>query len=439
MQSFIPDSMRLLVVGINHRTAPVALRERLAFSPEQLSTALKNFQLKFPGAEVVILSTCNRVEAYIARPLRSEPTPESLAHFLADFHAVPQAEVAPHVYHHEDRAVVEHLFAVASSLDSMVVGETQILSQVKQAYQAACDASTSGKIFHALFQRALGAAKDVHQRTGLSSGRLSIASVAVELVQSVFDRFNDKTVLCVGAGKMAGMMLRHLRELSPKKVIIANRSPGRAEEMATEFGGHVALLEGLSDLLVEADIVLTSTGASEPIIRDADFAGIIKRRRYRPLVMVDIAVPRDVESAVGRHQNVYLYNVDDLQEVAAGNKAKRDQAIQAARDVLREAVEEFLKWFAARDIGPLVKALYEQCHAYAEAELKETLARNPQMMPEQRAELERMTHRLVGKILHGPVTELTTRAENTARPMLAGALRKLFNLANELPPDAQQK
>ncbi len=460
MQSFIPDSLRLLVAGLNHRTAPLALREAVDFSAAQAADATARFRQAFPQAELVILSTCNRMEFYVARPVSAEPSLETIARFIAEFHGIAPDALPSHLYHHEDRAMVEHLFSVASSLDSMVVGETQILSQVKQAYHHAHAPLSSagkaaerlegkdtgaGKVLHALFQRALAAAKDVHEKTGLSAGRLSVASVAVDLAASVFDRFDDKTVLCVGAGKMAALMLRHLAGLKPRQVLIANRSLERAQALAAQFRSEdpanaqrnpeARPLSQLDALLTEADILLTSTGAAdeagEPLITEARFKALLKPRRYRPIVMVDIAVPRDIDPAIAKLPNVYLYNIDDLQEVAAGNRSKRDQEIAAARALVHAHVEEFLRWFAARDVGPLIKALYEQSHAHARTELDAHFARNPDLSPEQRAQYERLTHRLVGKLLHGPVTQLTTHTEASTRPMLSAAIKRLFNLKDD--------
>lgn len=444
-------SLRLLVVGLNHRTAPLALRETVAFTPVQAAEATRAFLQKFPTAEIVILSTCNRVELYMARPLSAEPSLEGVAAFLAEFHNLNAEQLRGHLYHREDREMIEHLFSVASSLDSMVVGETQILSQVKHAYLHGCTpvagekqtaaakaAAGVGKVLHALFQRALSAAKDVHEKTALSTGHLSVASVAVDVAASVFDRFDDKTVLCVGAGKMATLMLRHMAELKPRKLLIANRSPERAQRLAAEFAalGHAEArsIDDLDALLAEADILLTSTGAAQPIITAARYKAVLKPRRYRPIVMVDIAVPRDIEQEVAALSNVYLYNIDDLQEVAAGNRGKRDQEIATARQLLTTHVDEFLRWFAARDVGPIVKALFEHANALGRAELEAHLARHPDASSEQRAELEKLVHRVIAKLLHSPVTQLTTRAEATARPMLAEAMRKLFEIPEAADP-----
>jgi glutamyl-tRNA reductase len=441
------QAMRLLVVGLNHRTAPVDLREAVASSPAHAAAATEAFRAKYPHAELVILSTCNRVELYMARPESRQPTLESVVEFLADFHGIQGERLCGHLYHHEDRGMIEHLFAVASSLDSMVVGETQILSQVKHAYLHGCDPTKGmagtgvGKVLHGLFQRALAAAKEVHEKTELATGHLSVASVAVDLAASVFKGFDDKLVLCVGAGNMGLLMLRHLADLKPRRVVIVNRTIERAEGLAAEFaegGGKAEArpFEELNELLGEADILLTCTGAGVPVITEERFKPVHKRRGKRAMVMVDIGVPRDIEPGVAKLKNVYLYNIDDLQEMAARNQGKRDREMAAAREMLKGHVEGFLKWFSARDMGPLVKALYEQAEGLARAELETHFARHPDMAEEERTEVARLARRLVAKLLHGPVTQLTTHAETTARPMLAEAVRRLFEIPAEEATEA---
>lgn len=419
MRSFIPPSSpppRLLVLGLNHKTAPLSVRETLAFSEVQTGLALAQFRGQFPQAEAVLLSTCNRVELYVATAAEAAIPLEVLTHFLSSTHKLDPRLLGPHLYVYEQRKMVDHLFAVTTSLDSIIVGETQILAQVKQAYQLAAQHQAVDKTFHALFQRALAAAKDAHETTRLAAGRLSVASVAVDLAASVFDRFDDKTVLCVGAGKMAALMLRHLAGLKPRRLVIANRSLENAEKLAAEFLPLIPSVEArpfeeLDGLLTQADIVLTSTGAPQPIVTASRMRGLQKARRYRPAVIVDIAVPRDVESEVSSLQNIYLYNVDDLQNRAAGNRVNRDAQIAAAKARLDVHAEGFFKWLAARDVGPLVKALYEHCQGIARAELEAAYARAPDLTEEQRAELQRLTHRLVGKILHTPVTTLTASSQ----------------------------
>jgi glutamyl-tRNA reductase len=433
------QAMRLLVVGLSHRTAPLDLREAIAFNPAQSAEATAAFKAKYPHAELVILSTCNRVELYLARPASPQPALQAVVEFLAGFHGIKPDRLSGHLYHHEDRAMIEHLFAVTSSLDSMVVGETQILSQVKHAYLHGCDTSKClgamgvGKVLHGLFQRALAAAKDVHEHTQLATGHLSIATVAVDLAASVFKGFDDKTVLCVGAGNMGLLMLRHLADLKPGRVVIVNRTLERAQDLAAEFAASGGQAEArpfpeLDNLLEQADILLTCTGAGVPVISEKRYRAVHKCRGGRAIVMVDIGVPRDIEPGVAKLKNVHLYNIDDLQEMAQRNKGKRDREMAAARELLCNHVDGFLQWFGARDMGPLVKALYEQAHAVAHAELDAHFSKHPELAGSHRAAMERLAQRLVAKLLHGPVTQLTTHADLTARPMLAEAVRRLFEL-----------
>ena len=277
-----------MMVGLNHRTAPVRLRETLAFSDQAAETALLAFKQRFPSAEAVIVSTCNRVELYVARHGSAQPTSQEMVEFLAENRGVASAEANGSIYRMEQQAVVEHLFAVVSSLDSLVLGETQILSQVKQAYQRAATMEAVGPVFHSLFQRSFAAAKDVHERTGLGDGHVSVASIGVDLLRGVFDRFDDKTVLLIGAGKMAGLMLRHMVSLQPGRMIVTNRTPEKSAEMAGRFRLESSDFSRLNDLLTASDIVLTSTGSPEPIITADTIKHLMKARQYRPLVIVDI-------------------------------------------------------------------------------------------------------------------------------------------------------
>ncbi len=427
----------LLMVGLNHRTAPLELRERLAFNNHQVADALARFRAASPEVEAVILATCNRVELYCAAPGGSELaktssapliSSERLKAFLADFHGIDSSQLVGHTYERRDEAVVRHLFAVTSSLDSMVLGETQILSQVKQAYQLAVQANAVGPVFHAMFQRALAAAKDVHEQTDLAGGRVSVASVAVDLVQSVFDRFDNKVVLLIGAGKMAALMLRHMAALKPGKIVVANRSAEKAAAIAAQYDCSIANFAQLDPHLVEADIVLTGTGATEPLLTTERMRGIVRQRSYRPLVMVDVAVPRDVEAGVGKLSNVYLYNVDDLEKVVTQTHARRTQAVDQSMQLLQRHEQEFVHWLGARNIGPVVKALYQHCHHIGHVELQELLAAQPGLTTEQRQAVGKMVHRVISKLLHHPVTQLSAPDMTADRVTLVKAMEHLFKL-----------
>ena len=432
MGNIIPSETSVLMVGLNHRTAPVRLRETLAFSDQAAEQALLAFKQRFPSSEVVIISTCNRVELYAAASGTAPPTTDELVEFLADNRGVASAEAGGSIYRMQQQAVVEHLFNVVSSLDSLVLGETQILSQVKQAYQRAAGVQAVGPVFHTLFQRSFAAAKDVHEQTGLGDGHVSVASVAVDLLRGVFDRFDDKTVLLIGAGKMAALMLQHLVALHPGRMIVTNRTAEKSTEMAGRYRLESADFSRLHDLLTAADIVLTSTGSPEPLITSEALKPLMKARQYRPLVIVDIAVPRDVDSHVARLGNVYLYNIDDLERVAQNNQLQRGAKVDLSREIIQRHIADFMHYLAARNTGPVVKALYHHCRQISDQELDALLAANPEFSEAQKLAVRKMAHRLVGKILHVPVTELTTQEVHHRRMHLAGAIQELFHL---LPPE----
>ena len=433
MENIIPSETTVLMVGLNHRTAPVRLREALAFSDQAAEEALLAFKQRFPASEAVIISTCNRVELYTAPHGSAPPTADELVEFLANNRGVASAEAAGSIYRMQQQAAVEHLFNVVSSLDSLVLGETQILSQVKLAYQRAAAVQAVGPVFHALFQRSFAAAKDVHEQTGLGDGHVSVASVAVDLLRGVFDRFNDKTVLLVGAGKMAALMLQHLMAVHPGRTIVTNRTAEKSAEMAGRYRLESADFSRLHELLTAADIVLTSTGSPTPIITGETLKPLMKARQYRPLVIVDIAVPRDVDSQVARLGNVYLYNIDDLERVAQNNRGQRGAKLDLSRNIIHRHIADFMHYLAARNTGPVVKALYHQCREISDMELDALLAANPEFSESQKQAVRKMAHRIVGKILHVPVTELTTQTAHHRRIRLAGAIQELFHL---LPPES---
>ena len=308
---------RLLLLGLNHTTAPLEVREKLALNAARRAEAVAAFRARFPGSEAVLLSTCNRVEFYVGRPEQGGPTAEQLVEFISGLHQVPAAAFESHLYRKVDRDVVAHLFQVAASLDSMVLGETQILGQVREAYDVSRDQQLAGPLLNPLFQRATAVGKEVLSGTTIAEGRLSVASVAVDYATRIFDHFHDKTLLCVGAGKMAALVLQKFAGLKPKRTLVCNRSPAKAEALAALLGGEAVPFEFLPDHLVQADIVITSTGAARPIITRDQFEKLRRQRRYRPIFLIDIAVPRDVDPAVGTVENCYLYNLDDLQQVVA--------------------------------------------------------------------------------------------------------------------------
>jgi glutamyl-tRNA reductase len=426
----------LLLLGLNHTTAPLEVRERLAFDAAQRRAAVEAFRSRFPGCEAVLLSTCNRVELYVGRPGGGGPGAKEVAEFLGDFHSVAPAQYDGHLYQKADRDVVEHLFSVSSSLDSMVLGETQILGQVREAYDVSRDARAAGPLLHPLFQRAVAVGKQVMRETAIGEGRLSVASAAVDYARQIFERFDDKTVLCVGAGKMTALVLRNLASLSPRRVLVCNRNPARAEALAGRFGGAAVPFDQLNDHLVAADIVVTSTGSREPVITRAGFAALLKRRRYRPVFLIDIAVPRDVEAAVGKLDNVYLYNLDDLQQVVLATRSQRQDSVDAAKKIVTRQVEEFVLWHRQRELGPTIDRLYQQYHRLAQEELSRTLTKLPNISEAEKSHLEELARRIVNKLLHAPIQTLRhsggggggASGHNAAAGAYLHALEKLFGL-----------
>lgn len=426
---------RLLLLGLNHTTAPLEVREKLAFSATQREKAVTALRQRFPECEAVLLSTCNRVELYVARGgthHHPHPVLEELVDFLAETHSLQAADVRSHLYHKAGRDAAHHLFRVASSLDSLVLGENQILGQVRDAYEAARSQSATGTILNPLFQRAVAVGKQVRTDTALAEGRLSVASVAVEYAGRIFETFADKTVLCIGAGKMASLVLEHLVALSPGRLLLCNRNADRAQTLASQFRGISVPFDRLTDHLAAADIVVTSTGSTEPIITRAMFAKVLRSRRYRPVFLIDIAVPRDVEASVGQFEQVYLYNVDDLQQVVAGTQHQRQSSVQAAETIVGSHLDEFAVWHRQREMGPTIDRLYKRYHRMALDELERTINKLSPAAQQDRAALEDMTRRIVNKLLHRPIHAL--RHADPEHPDLpyVHAMEKLFDLGDEI-------
>lgn len=429
---------RLLLVGLNHTTAPLSVRERLAFSASQRREALVAFKQRFPESEAVLLCTCNRVEFYSVRAVHGHPLVEEMIEFLAEHREIPVDELYPHLYRKVDQETVEHLFSVASSLDSMVLGETQILGQVREAYDVARREGSAGGQLHPLFQRAINVGKQVMSETALGEGRLSVASVAVDYARRIFDHFQDKTVLSIGAGKMATLVLQHFREVAPGKLLVCNRDASKAESLAQRFGGQPAAFEKLDEHLATADIVISSTGAPHAIITRSRFEPLLKMRRYRPVFLIDIALPRDIEAAVGDLENVYLYNIDDLQKVVASTQSQRVTAVDAARAIVSRQVEEFAAWHRQREMGPLIDKLYQRHNRIAQQEIARAINKLPNISEEERQTLEHLGRRIVNKLLHDPVHVLRSGTNGSHSPtaQYLRALEHLFKLAEE--QDAQQ-
>ncbi|HUS90482.1 MAG TPA: glutamyl-tRNA reductase [Phycisphaerae bacterium] len=428
--------MRILCTGANHRSAEVAIREKLAFDADQRARALRELRGHWPEAEFTILSTCNRSEVYAARPVHGHPRLEQLHEWLREFHALAPGEHEDALYCLADADAVGHLFAVASGLDSLVPGEYQIVSQVKDAYAQATAAQAAGPVMNELFQTALHVAKHVRTETNIATGKISVASVAVEFVRQLYETLADKCILNVGAGKMNELMLRQLLDLGGARIVVVNRSPEKAEALAEACGGRAGRLERLPEHLAEADVVLTSTGSPRPILSPDMVRAAQQKRGYRPLLIVDIAVPRDVAPEAGEIDNVFLYNIDDLEQVVQSNLAHRHQQRGPADTIIAEHVGELLGSLNVRNIQPTIRALYRRMEAIADQELLEAAHKFSQHGDgeEDMEILQRTIRRVIRRMLHPCAKRLRESAGSDAARAHAAMLHELFELDQDDPP-----
>lgn len=423
--------MRLICVGLNWKT-PVAIRERLAIEGGRLPTALAALRQRFPEAEFVLLSTCNRTEIYAASShVVAGPEIHDLCDFLADFHHASLTEFYDHLYFHEEAGTVLHLFTVASGLDSLVLGEGQILGQVRDAYQAAASVGACSNCFHGLFQRSLSVAKRVQTETDLSKGRLSIASAAVDFIRGVFEEFSGKTLLVIGAGKMAELTLTHLQELQPGRTLICNRSRERADELIRKFGGSYHPFDDLTGALTQSDIVISSTGSDRPIVMASDFHAIMKARRHRLMAVVDIAVPRDFDTAIGELDNVLLWNIDDLEKVRLKTMRSREKELDSALRIVEEETSAYQAALAFQQSGPVIGRLEREYQRIMEEELQWLLPQLNGMADDHKDKIRHFAHRLKNKFLHPPKAALREEAKAGTPHSLLDAMRRLFGLQDD--------
>ena len=403
--------MTLLLIGINHKTAPIEVRERVAISREELPGATRALA-EVPGVtECMIVSTCNRVEilAAVDAPNANSPT-DGLTSFLHRHFGLDPALLAPHLYEHRDQEAVRHLFRVAASLDSMVVGEPQILGQVKDAFAVARASGTVGGHLEHLLQGAFAAAKKVRSETEIGSNSVSIASVAVELARKIFGSLQGRTVFLVGAGKMSELAARHLVQQGAGAILVTNRTLERARRMAETFQGQVIPFGQLYEAASQADIVISSTGAPHAIFRREHGQEFLRRRRNRPMFFIDIAVPRDVDPEMGKLEGIFVYDIDDLQQVAAAHMAERSREATDAEALIEGEVERFHQRQLTVNVAPAIVALQHQAEEIRQAELKHAHARLGSFSAEQLAAVEALTRGLVNKFLHPPMQALKQAA-----------------------------
>jgi glutamyl-tRNA reductase len=423
--------MKLQVVGCSHHASSVAVRERLAFTPAESRAALARWRGNFPGTEAVLLSTCNRVEVYTASDDERGPiTHESVVEFLAQCHGIAAHEVFDALFERTGEDAVRHLFTVAASLDSMVVGEPQILAQVKQAYQMANEAESTGQLTNTIFQAAVRVAKRVSTETAINQRRVSIPSVAVgDFAHAIFETFSDKHVLVIGAGEMSEETLVYLRDEGATTITVINRHRERAEALAERFGGRVEPWENLHSALIEADLVISTTSATEPIVSAQRFGSDIAPHRYqRPLFILDLAIPRDFDSAIGDFNGVYLYSIDDLSKACERNRSQRDRELPAAFSIIEDETQRFMTELNHRATGPIIKRWREKMHELKTEEQRRLLNKLGPLDSQIQQEIEQSFDRLVNKLLHPPLESLRDEARHGTPHGLLDAIKRLFQL-----------
>ncbi len=422
--------MKVQIVGCSHHTAPLELRQRLAFAPDQVQAALDGLRDRFPQSEAVLLSTCNRVEVYTAADADLDaPSHQDVVHFLAEFHGVDSGEIFDELFERTGEDAIRHLFLVAASLDSMVVGEAQILGQVKQAYEMATTLGSAGALTHAIFQAALKTAKRVATETSINQRRTSIPAVAVaDIAKQIFERFDDKKILVIGAGEMAEETLQYVRDEGGCDITIVNRHAERAEQLAAKWQGRAEPWERLFDLLAEVDLVVSTTAAREPIVTAADFEQIEAERFQRPLAILDLAVPRDFETAVGDYLGVYLYGIDDLAATCERNRKEREKEWPAAERIVEEETARFMTELNHRATAPTIRRLRESCELLKEDELRRLFNKVPGLDDPARKEIRQAFNRFVNKMLHPPLESLRDESRAGTPHGLLDALKRLFQL-----------
>ena len=425
--------MKLLLLGISHRTAPVEIRERVDFNVRGLTQALAALAERGSASEAVILSTCNRAEIYTACDDPSAARAD-VARFISDFTAVPQGDVEPHLQELRDLDAARHLFRVAAGLDSLVVGEPQILGQVKEAHTAASETHTTGPVLNRLFHSCFAVGKRVRTETGLGSGAVSVSYAAVALAKKIFGDLEGRTVAVIGAGEMGKLTALHVKTQGVHHMTIVSRTMAHAARTAQAIGGaSAAPWDELDAVLGNSDIVISATGAPQPILTKAHLEQIMRPRRNRPLFIIDIALPRDVEAAAGEIEQVFLYNIDDLQATVRENLARRASEVTRAETIVDEEVAKFSAWFRSRGAVPTIVALRHRFESIRRSELERLEFKLSALSPDARARVEEITHLIVEKLLLTPTEQLkSSDAESVAA--FTEALTRLFSLADDPGP-----
>jgi glutamyl-tRNA reductase len=421
--------MEITVTGVNHKRAPVELREKLAVADAALPAALSELQKSLGASEMVILSTCNRVEIYAVHE-ETPPSLEAVTTLLAARHGLPVTSLAPAFYRHQGADAARHLFRVASGLDSMVLGEPQITAQVKEAYQAAREAGATSRVLNKLFQHALFAAKRVRSSTSIGEKNVSVPSVAAGLAEKIFQDLSTKRLVVLGAGEMGELTTVAFRNRGVSDIRVVSRSIESARALADRIGGQAHTMDGIAGILPLGDIVIACLAAPAAVLGAPEVATALEARRQEPMFLIDLAVPRNVNPEVDRLDNVYLFNVDDLDSIVQQNVLDREKEVARSEPLIEEEARAFLKEFLPTDTKALLVTLRERLQAIADEELRRTLSRLEGLPAAQRDEVVEMNRRLINKILHHPTEQLRAGTLDGEQLTNAELVRKLFDLNN---------
>jgi glutamyl-tRNA reductase len=417
--------MKVFVVGLNHKIADVDVREKLAFNGPKLEEGLIKFRGLSEVKEAMILSTCNRVELY-ANVSNTAKASESVKTFLSEFHNINRDSLNNALYIYDDINAIKHIFRVASSLDSMVVGEPQILGQLKDALELALKKKTTGILLNRLMKKAISVAKRVRTETRIAENAVSISFAAVELARKIFTDLSTKVFMLLGAGEMAELAAKHLISNGVKEVIVSNRTYERACELAKEFNGRPVRFDEFIQELVRADIVICSTGASDYILKKGQMQKAMKERKQRPVFIIDISVPRNIDPEINDLENVYLYNIDDLQGVVDANKFERQKEAEKAERIVEEEIETFLKWQSSLDAVPVIIALREKAEEIKKEELNRLLNKIPGIGENEKKAIEYMAAAIINKLIHQPTVALKEDSEDN--DMMIAAIKRLYGI-----------
>jgi len=430
--------MKIVVLGLNHKTAPLEIREKLAFDAVQTTQALCELKKRFAQAEFVLISTCNRVELYCAGKHCQGANPAKLAEFLSEFHGIELDQFRQFLYAYEDEDAVRHLLTVASSLDSLVVGEAQIIGQVKDSYKLACAAKTTGKILNRLFHCAFATSKKVYTTTTISNGRVSVAGVAVELAKQLFDDILSAKAVVIGAGDTGQLIVQHLLQVGARNITVVNRSYDRGLKVAEQYGIRAEKWEQLNEQLIGANMAIASASVQDYLFRKDSFKEIIARRKEETLLIIDIAVPRNFEPAINELEGLYLYSMDDLATVVEQNRKARERDIAKGMEIVLENVTDFTEWFGSKDIGPLIGRMKTQFKQIGENEIERFFVGGKQDAS-CREVMETMVNRVVNKLLHCVIKNVNIVARENGATEAAKLVDSIVRQAEEIISESDVK